>query len=67
MAFNFRRRKADRVAIILVLINEDGLVGEIPFHGSAHINALAFANALLEVPTDIKELNKGDSAYVRPL
>lgn len=67
MAFNFRRRKADRVAIIPVLINEDGLVGEIPFHGSAHINALAFANALLEVPTDIKEPNKGDSAYVRPL
>lgn len=66
MAFNFKRRKADRVAIIPVLINKNGLIDEIPFHGSAHINALAFANALLEVPIDKKELNKGDFAYVRP-
>ena len=67
MAFNYQRKKADRTAIVPVLIDESGLITEIPFHGSAHINALVNANALLEVPVDITNINKGESAYVRPL
>ena len=67
MNFNFSRRKADRVAIIPVLIDDEGLIAEIPFHGSAHINALVQANALLEVPLNIAEIKKGETAYVRPL
>ncbi|WP_340113968.1 molybdopterin molybdotransferase MoeA [Maribellus mangrovi] len=67
MAFDFTRKKADRIAVIPVIIDSEGLISEIPFHGSAHINALVSANALLEVPLNINTIKKGDNAHVRPL
>ncbi len=67
MDFDYFRKKANRLAVIPVLINPNGQIGEIPFHGSAHINALTSANALLEVPFGETNINKGDFAYVRPL
>jgi len=67
MAFDYFRKKADRLAIVPVLINEEGQISEIPFHGSAHINALVSANALLEVPVNVTNLKKGETAHVRPL
>jgi len=67
MNFEYNRKKADRVAIVPVIINEEGTIDEIPFHGSAHINSLVLANALLEVPFDVNQIEKGASAYVRPL
>lgn len=65
--FDYKRKKADRIAIVPVLIGSDGNISEIPFHGSAHINALVSANALMEVPVEIKEIKKGETANVRPL
>lgn len=67
MNFEFSRKNADRLAVIPVMINDEGTIDEIPFHGSAHINALVNANALLEVPFDVTHINKGTFAYVRPL
>lgn len=67
MNFDYFRKKADRMAIVPVIINHEGLIDEIPFHGSAHINALVNANALLEVPQDVTQLKKGTAAHVRPL
>lgn len=65
--FEFNRKKADRMAIVPVVINNKGLVESVPFNGSAHINALVFANAVMEVPSGQNKLNKGDKVYVRPL
>ena len=65
--FTIQRKKADRIGIVPVLINEEGLVDQIPFNGSAHINALVFANALMEFPAGEFNLKKGESVYVRPL
>ncbi len=67
MAFDYSRKKADRLGIVPVQINAEGQVESIPFHGSAHINALSSANALLEIPLGITQINKGELAYVRPL
>jgi len=67
MDFSYSRKKGNRLALEPVLINETGLISNIPFHGSAHINALTSANALLEVPVGETTINKGDLAYVRPL
>lgn len=67
MASGFFRKKADRFAVIPVLINADGKIETINFHGSAHINSLVFANALMEVPVGISKIEKGDSVHVRPL
>ncbi|QGY44519.1 hypothetical protein GM418_12870 [Maribellus comscasis] len=67
MASNFHRKKADRIAVIPVKINNEGEVETIPFHGSAHINSLVLANALIEVPVGQLEIQKGDFVYVRPI
>lgn len=67
LADNFYRKKADRLGIVPVLINGDGAIEKIPFNGSAHINALVCANALLEFSIDKTGLQKGETAYVRPL
>ncbi len=67
MANDFYRKKADRIAVIPVKINETGEIETIPFHGSAHINSLVQANGLIEVPEGQSKISKGDMVYVRPL
>lgn len=67
MNFTYQRKKANRLAIIPVVIDSNGAISEIPFHGSAHINALAFANVLLEVPMGVLTIQTDEFAYVRPL
>lgn len=63
---DYKRKKADRLAIIPVAVNMDGEINLIPFNGSANINALVFANALMEVELGINEYKIGDLVYVRP-
>lgn len=63
----YQRRQADRLELVPVAINSDGQAELIPFNGSAHINALTFANALMEVPEGKNLLLKGEMVYVRPL
>lgn len=65
--FNYSRKKTDRLQIVPVVINREGNVEEVPFNGSAHINALVYANAFMEVPLGQAQINKGDLVYVRPL
>jgi molybdopterin molybdotransferase len=67
LAFDLNQKKADRLNLKPVVINEDGWIEEIPFNGSAHINALVFANALMEIQVDQTEIKKGELVYVRPL
>ncbi len=67
MGTNIKLGKNSRIRIQPVVINSEGVVEGIPFNGSAHINALTKANALLEIPNDVYEIKKGDSVYVRPL
>jgi molybdopterin molybdotransferase len=65
--FEYNRKKGDRLAVVPVVINDNGLVELIQFNGSAHINALVFANALMEIPSGYTNFKKGDLVYVRPL
>jgi molybdopterin molybdotransferase len=67
LALEYHRKQADRLELLPVAINSDGMAELIPFNGSAHINALAFANALMEVPQGKNEFKKGEMVYVRPL
>ena len=66
-SFETKQRKADRLNFKPVVINEEGLVEQIPFNGSAHINALVFANALMEIQIGQTYIKKGEQVYVRPL
>ncbi len=67
LADDFRQKIANRLIILPVFINDDGLIEEIPFHGSAHINALTNANALMEIEPGVTKINKGELVYVRQL
>lgn len=67
LASEIRRAKAGRLGIVPVKYNTDSSVTPLPFHGSAHLNALAGAQALLQIPETVTLLNKGDKVYVRPL
>jgi molybdopterin molybdotransferase len=66
LSFNFRQRKSDRLILAPVIINADGVVEAIQFNGSAHINALVYANALMEIQIGQTEILTGDLVYVRP-
>ena len=61
----FTRKKGGRLGIIPVNIDENNWIEETGFHGSAHINALPNANALMEVPEGVTRLMKGEEVYVR--
>ncbi len=67
LSFNFKQKKAERLILIPVTINANGEVESIPFNGSAHINSLVYANALMEVQPGQTEINLGENVYVRPL
>jgi molybdopterin molybdotransferase len=67
LSFDFKQRKADRLILVPVIINANGEVEAVPFNGSAHINSLVFANALMEIQPGRTEINRGETAYVRPL
>lgn len=67
LATDFVRNGSGRLGVFPVMINSEGEIEQLPFHGSAHINALVYANALMEIAPDIVQLKKGDFAYVRPL
>lgn len=67
LSFDFKQRKADRLILIPVTINTNGEAESIPFNGSAHINSLVFANALMEIQPGQTEINRGENVYVRPL
>ncbi len=65
--FELQQKKTDRLILKPVVINRDGLIEEVPFNGSAHINALVYANALMEIQPEQTEIGKGELVYVRPL
>jgi len=67
MASPYLRKNASRLGIVPVRINKEGTIEALPFNGSAHINALSFANALLEIPVGKKEIKEGEMVYVRPI
>ena len=64
---NFKRKNATRKAFEPVKITADGTIKPVEYHGSAHINALSYADGLMVVERGITELNKGDFVDVRPI
>ena len=64
-AKDYTRRRSDRLSVLPVLINADGTVGTIDYHGSAHINSLTFARAFAFIPVGETTIHKGDMTDVR--
>ena len=67
LAVNFNRRNAKRKAFEPVIITEAGSVKPVEYHGSAHINSLAYADGLMVIEIGVKTLKKGEKVDVRPI
>jgi molybdopterin molybdotransferase len=66
LAESFRRRDAERVELRPVRL-ERGEVRALEFHGSAHLNALSGADALLRLEAGVSSLEEGSWTDVRLL
>jgi molybdopterin molybdotransferase len=60
-----RRRKAKRQSTIPMALTTPGNAVAVEYHGSAHINALCRADALLTIPIGITEMPQGSKVNVR--
>lgn len=67
MAFDFKRKRNERLVRIPVKINSDGKVESIEYHGSAHISSLSFADGIISIPIGVSEIKKGAVVDVRPI
>lgn len=67
MKKGFRRKRIERTAYVPVRYYNEGTVEALEYHGSAHLNALSSANALLKVPAGVKEIVEGSVVHVRQI
>jgi len=63
---DFKRKKAKRKEFRPVVI-KNNQVEFLEYHGSAHINGLTYANAIMEIDINVTEIKKGELTHVRPL
>jgi molybdopterin molybdotransferase len=61
---DFHRSQVARGAFLPLRVHQ-GRATIIPYHGSAHLNALSQANALLYVPAGLSEISAGSTVDVR--
>jgi molybdopterin molybdotransferase len=62
---DYLRKAIARHGFVPAIINSHGRAMPVHYHGSAHINALVQANALISVPLGVASFNKGDLVDVR--
>ncbi len=67
LASEYKRNKSERLSMIPVRINRLGEAEIIEYHGSAHINALTHANALMFVQQGVTKISKGEKVRVRQI
>ena len=62
---NYSRKRSDRLSIVPAMIQNNGEVLPLEYHGSAHINSLTEAQGLIFIPIGQTMLKKGDIVDVR--
>lgn len=67
LAEDFKRRSSGRTAWIPVTTTSEGELARVAYHGSAHINAMSFADGLIPFSEGHTELSKGTLVHVRLL
>ncbi len=67
MAVDYKRKSADRLGLIPVLINENREVLPVDFHGSAHITALPYSDGIIAVGAGVYTIKKGEKISVRQI
>lgn len=64
---DFRRKRAERLNIVPVVIKESSSADLVDYHGSAHIHAMSYATGVICVREGITEIKKGSLVDVRLL
>ena len=67
MKEKFSRKYAERMALIPVIITDDGMVMPSEFHGSAHISALPQSDGIVALNAGINTIEKGEIVSVRQI
>lgn len=67
LAKEIKRKKNKRLAWVPVEINSEGKVESVEYHGSAHINALVFADGITSIPIGVNEIKEGSIVDVRQI
>jgi molybdopterin molybdotransferase len=61
-----RRSQAERTEFLPVRVRQ-GVVQAVPYHGSAHLNALAEADGFIRMEIGVQEIPQGTQVDVRPI
>ena len=64
---DFKRKRATRLSWIPATFTDEGTIVPVEYHGSAHINGLGPAQALMAVPIGVNEIKKGEIIHVRQI
>lgn len=67
LAVDYTRKRNERLGLVPAFINGQGEVEPVQYHGSAHIFALAHANAVFVAPIGVSHFIKGELVDVRQL
>jgi molybdopterin molybdotransferase len=67
MKEKFSRKYAERMAMIPVIITDDGMVLPSEFHGSAHLSALPQSDGIVALGSGLKTIEKGEIVSVRQI
>ena len=65
MGKQYNRKKSTRQSWLPVLINKEGEIEPVEYHGSAHIHALNNAVGFISIPIGETTLPKGEFVHVR--
>jgi len=65
LASTMKRKSGARKAWVPVVTTDDGRIEKVDYHGSAHINALCFAEGIIAFPEGATELKEGSEIDVR--
>jgi len=64
---DYKRRKSARLSWIPAIFTNKGTILPLEYHGSAHINGLGKAEAILAIPIGKTEIKKGELVDVRQI
>jgi len=65
MGGDYSRRSADRMGWHPVIIEPEGYILPLEYHGSAHISSLTGADGIMRIPEGVYRLEKGAIVHVR--
>jgi molybdopterin molybdotransferase len=67
MKVSYKRKSADRMGLIPVIITEERRVLPVEYHGSAHIISMSVAHGIVIIPSGKNVINQGEIVSVRQI